>query len=66
MKTKTDFKIQVNESGVARVFLANNLISATTMGVDGALHSIWTLNGKKNEWYTTNENLDVFVERWHK
>ena len=63
MKTKTDFKIQEDEFGVARVFLANNLISATTMGVDGALHSIWTLNGKKNEWYSVNENLDVLVEQ---
>ena len=63
MKTKTDFKIQANENGVVRVFLANNLISATTLGVYGALHSIWTLTGKKHdEWYSVDENLDVFVE----
>ena len=63
MKQKTDFMIKIDEQEVTRVFRNGNMVSATTMGVNEALHSIWTLEGKESgHWYSVDENLNVFVE----
>ena len=63
MIQKTDFMIKIDEQGVTRVFRNGNMVSATTMGVNEALHSIWTLEGKESgHWYSVDENLNVFVE----
>ena len=40
MIQKTDFMIKIDEQEVTRVFRNGNMVSATTMGVNEALHSI--------------------------
>ena len=62
MRINTDYTIEIDDKGVARAYKDNYLISATTLGIESALHSIWILNGSNEEHYYKLDGNSVYIE----
>lgn len=63
---KTEYYI-VQTNGITRAYNSKGMISATTLGIEESLHSIWVLNGcNKNHLYYIDEDLKVLVKEREK